>query len=179
MQNTLKNQTPNETYASIELLLHNITHKFSAQYQLPYNDLLSYVHSIYPTIVERYNPTKGTKFSTWVAFATRMSLITHTKKELRHMGYEEINEEICGSECQSTFLIDLLEDISDDARYIVNIILNEKRSLSRMMQRKNVKQSKRYLKVLTMYLRDRMGWSSARIEDAISCITKSLQYEEN
>ena len=165
-----------ELFSDVEKLIYKIAHSYAQQYTIPYEDLLSQSLTCFMQIVNRYNPDKGTKFSTYLYFVISHQLRTFCQQEYKATNYTELDEELCGSlPCvDSSFTDDLLALLTDDAQHVVALVLNPPEALRVVRTVRRSVTRGCYIHAIKHYLHTYENWTKARAILAIDEVTATL-----
>ena len=156
------------SYEDFHLLVFYITHSFATRFDIPFDDLISEAHVAFVKAFDSYDPSHGTKVSSWIYHEVWTGLMSFMRKELRHRNLEELTDQTpMGFTTQSTFLLDLQDDLGRDARALMEILLSGPRDFSTLCRWNQVTTRTGALEALREYLEDR-GWPTRSISRGIS-----------
>ena len=160
-----------ETYEDVRNMIYKIAHRYSTCNQLPFEEVLSAANYVFMrAYTYKYKPKgKPATFSTRLYNSLNWELKDFLKKEIKHTGHLEVNEEIVGStNVDANYRIQLdTEILSEDARSIVRLILDTPQDIAPLLRWEKVRSSRSYLAVLREHLHD-MGWGTKRIQESFS-----------
>jgi len=162
-----------ESFEDVKLLVWDCVHKFHRKYGDLYGtreELFSEGCYGYTLAYNRYDHEKGT-FPTYVRNMVNFKLMellrTETKHRVRYNAVEDIET---ADRVHPFSLMEFLEEVSEDARAIVSLVLDTPRDLQRVVHKEGRKDVKYTLR---QYL-DGMGWEEERVENAFSEISTAL-----
>lgn len=170
---TARQQLAQESYEDVELLVWSVVHKFHRQYGDLYGtreELFSEGCLGYALAYQSYDPSKGS-FPTYVRNMANYKLLelvrTETKRRVRFNTTSDVE---LVDQPRSFSLTDFLDEISEDARAIVGLVLDTPGDLLRVTREDSHRDVKHTLR---QYL-DGMGWETSRVETAFSEIATAL-----
>jgi len=168
-----RKELANESFKDVELLIWDSVHRFHRRYGDHYGtreELFSEGCVAFTIAYRRYDPAKGS-FPTYVRTVVGHTLLelvrTETKRRVRFNTTTEVEPSVSPPHFSLT---DFLDEISEDARAIVSLVLDTPTGLLRVMQEDDRKQVKHTLR---QYL-DGMGWDTSRVTRAFSEISTAL-----
>ncbi len=169
----LQHQIINTTYDDLSHLVFQVTHGFARQYNIPFQELVSEAHMIYVEQVPRYDRTKGTALSSWIYTKVWFGLMSYVRNGFQRPPHVELEEAPEVSTPPEQFLLDFRDELSEDARTVVGLLLDSRRDFSLLCKWNRVRTRKQMLKTLREQLRDE-GWSSRKIFVAFFEIREAL-----
>lgn len=115
---------PNKLYAEVEKLLYSLAWTTSKTYYVPFDECLSECNYAFVKAFNwRYDPKKGTKFSTQVATIAKWRLRSLVRTRTLTIPTLELNEEIAGfAPPDRSPCMEAIEDLSKDAREILALL---------------------------------------------------------
>lgn len=160
-----------ETYLDVQKMIFKVAHTYSHRNGLPFDEVLSAAHFVFMRAFHyRYRPKgKPASFSTRLYNSLNWELRDFLKKESKHQGHLEINEEIVGAqEYDANFRVMLdTEQLSEDAKAIVALVLDRSEELTPLLRWQNVQGKKGYLAALEEHLSD-LGWTVDRVQESFA-----------
>jgi len=122
---------PEELLPQVEKIIYQLAHRFSRTYPIPYDECLSEGYWAFMEAVRRYDPRRKAKFSSFVYFITWCKLknlvISRSKEPLE---FVEIKEEMLGEATpDKSHVMEIIEDLSEDAKEIVSLLIETPREL--------------------------------------------------
>ena len=108
-----------------EDLVANIARKFHESMQFDTDELISYGRSLILKNAAKWDPARG-KFSTFLYWLLRSAFIDYIKKQRKEVFveiYEDTVEAPASYSPLPTLLQELLDNLSDDARIMVNVVI--------------------------------------------------------
>jgi len=163
-----------EAYEDLRLMVFNIAHRFSAKFKIPFEDMLGQAHVIFIQQMDRYDPAHGAKLGTWIFSKVTWGLMSWMRTELRHWHLDdadELDEE--ASNADSRFLVEIVSELSDDARAVVQLILDAENDFKLTCRWNRAHTRSGMLRSLREHLED-IGWHSRQIKTCIQEIRHVL-----
>jgi len=176
MEKLLFQDATAENFHAMEKLIWQTVHDFQKARGNPYNkeeteDLFSVASLSFVKACKTYNPEAGA-LSTWVRFCGYKDLITYYQKEYKNKQILPESYESCKENISTSPLFDVLDCLDEDAKEIVNLILNTPKEIEEMVQSKYIT-LKRVRKAIENYLMKK-GWNKKRILYCFSQIQEAL-----
>lgn len=176
MESLLEKSEVEAYYKSVEKLLYDLCWKASRRYGGNFDELLEAANESFMHACRRFNPSKGTKFSTWIQAWVWPDLITASTKEATYKerfqtGTEEQLTKVV--EKKKFSWVEFGEELSEDGQVIVRLIFDPPQSLdNEIRERGNLP---RHVRIsIREYLRHSLGWSLARVRGSFDDIKKAL-----
>ena len=150
---------PCKAFPEVEGLLCHLARQATANWPSLFQDALSEAHWSFMRAIGQYDPKRGAKLSTWIAFRVSMDLRSWRMRLAREASVltsipEDYDPPAKG---KSDFPFDLIENLSEDAQEILRLILETPGELAEEVTGRELLQSvKRYLL--------RQGWKPWRFE---------------
>jgi hypothetical protein len=118
------NIDPEQMLPEVETLLRQLAWRISEPLGIPYQETLAEAYFLYMRACKTYDPTKGSKFSTWVYFVVEHNLRNFARSRLKK-GPEmvELDEDICGTVPEKSPIFDFIEDLPRDARILAKLLI--------------------------------------------------------
>lgn len=169
---TLSDQQVTECYTGVEKLLYSITHKAAFNHQRHFDDLIGKTHTSFMECVNSFDPTRNVKFSTFVAARAALDLQNVCMKDRKVRETEEsYRNEYDDLSSHNTFLLDLRDEVGEDARYVLDLIFeDDSRFNNRIIYEGDDTSCQKALKNYLHY----DGWGRKRIYAAFKEIQERL-----
>lgn len=170
-----------ETYFDVEALLHQCCHKFAARYGRDlwtHDELLSVAHAAYMNAYLRFNPDSTQSFVPYCKRVVTHALLDQLRnylvrgKRTRYVG-TAVDVPQDAQEHGEFRFVDLLDDLSPDARYVAQLALETPASLARLVRTAKAGGGTGVRKVLREYLLG-MDWPRDRVTACFEEITAAL-----
>lgn len=122
MQSTMNEE---EAFRSVEKLLYKLAWETTEAYAIPFEEALSECYYGFVKAYNwRYDPTKGTKFSTCVCIIAKWRLRSLVIRRAESLPTVEINEELAGyAPPVHAESLELIDDLSEEAKAMVGLLL--------------------------------------------------------
>ena len=171
-RNAAQNELANETFASVEKLIWHAVHAFHARHGDLYGtreELFAEGCTGFAIAYKKYDPSKGS-FPTYVRTVVGHTLLENMRNETKRRVRYSTSSEIEVVDNRRPFsLAEFLDEVSEDARAIVQLVLETPGDLLKIVQ-----QEKRDAKhTLRQYL-DGLGWEDHRVSTAFAEISTAL-----
>lgn len=168
--------TTNETetlFAQVEKMLYKLAWDHAKAHNLDFNECLSECHWAFVRALNgKYDPSRGTKFSTYVHFLARCRLMSLNMDKRRQVVYDELEEELCGyAPPETTEVHDIISELSSDAQTMAALLLEAPQELLGELADLS---PKRLLSVVKTYLRD-IGHTRASVNRTQQELKTALQ----
>jgi RNA polymerase sigma factor (sigma-70 family) len=171
MSVTLRKDCLEETFKDVELLIYDTIHKFQRKYKGDFDDLTGVAFLAFIRAFESFDFEKGYSFSTWLRLQIWHQLQNEWSKE-RRRGQKSKRQRDYQTHYKQNSLNEFLAEINQDARTIVDLILETPKDLKEMIS--DIDNDMKAVKsILHDYLLD-MGWKKERILLAFHQIEKAL-----
>lgn len=152
-----------ETFIDVEKLLMQIVHKYAAKYRVPLEDVRSEAYAIFAHTYATFNPDAGCQLSSYLYRKLNWGLLTYMKRRFdRYLPTCEINEELCGIQNSSRFVVELKADLSEDANAVLDLLLHVPDDFSDLLRWNKPRDKDQLLQTVREHLRD-MEWDWKRI----------------
>ena len=162
-----------ETYEDVERLIWDVVHTFHRKHGFQYGtpqELFSEACMGFMVAYRIYNPAKGS-FSTYVRMVANHVLLEMMRNETkRRVRFHTSTEDEPTANPPAFSVAEFLDEVSEDAKAIVMLVLDTPNDLLRAMQSEE-KDSVKYL--LRQYLSG-MGWAADRITECFTEIAHAL-----
>ena len=166
------------TYEDTRLLLYDICHKFRRRYGGNFDDLMSEANLHFMAAYETYDPTKGSKFTTWARFRIWICMLETVRSKMRRaknpnrpqQEYRDLNT----LAAQAKFDIEsFVSDLSEDASRVVGLVMDSPQDILYSIRSLGGHSPSNIKKALLEYLKD-LGWSVSRIKESFLEIKQAL-----
>lgn len=97
-------------YASVKRMIYKAAHKYSLSFGVSLEDMQAEAHFLYVRALQRFDPSKSTKFSTFLHVVLQNGLIAYGRKEIKDDGPERYH----GKLTEDGELLDPLADTADE-----------------------------------------------------------------
>lgn len=123
--NTTPKLDPDVAFASVEKMLYSLAWRTAKTYGLQFEDCRSECYYAFVKALNwRYNPNKGTKFSTCVHTIAAWRLRNLVLDKINTVPTVEVEEEMLGAAPpERSESLELIDDLSDDAKEIIELLL--------------------------------------------------------
>lgn len=122
---------PVAVFPEVEKIIYQLAHRFSNTYPISYEECLSEGYYAFMGACNDYNHKRKMKFSSWVYYwvwCKLKDLIMKRSKE--PLDFVDIKEELLGEAApDKSQIMELIEDLSDDAKEIVSMLIETPREL--------------------------------------------------
>lgn len=161
-----------DTYEGVKLLIYKVAQKYAAINNVPVDEVISAAHMIFMKAFHyHYRPKTGKRpatFSTRLHNSLQWELVDYMRKESKHRGHLEVNEELVGAtDTDTNFRVALESELSDDAKHIVRLILDTPDDINALFKWEGVTSRKGCLRALKEHLED-CGWGARRIAESFN-----------
>ena len=159
MTTTLKELAASETYKDIKGIIYDVAIKFSNRFGVDLDEVLSKAHFIYVTkACMEYDPTKASFVTCVHNYLWWYLMMDRRNSQLK---IEPLSREL--KDHKNTFHLGLLlDDLSNDAKEIANLILETPSELTSLFIKSRKKQPYLLRKTLRKFLSN-LGWDDFRI----------------
>ena len=160
------------SFDPVARLVYKQVHQFIAKHGGRLDDLMSEAGQAYLMARDTYDPSKGKKFSTWVANHVQWALLNFVREENRHGGHETpLSSVVEGTpgrwQARNCFLDNLMDGLSADAKHLVGLAID--RDLALQKATKNDNKRRKLVKLL-----HDLGWAGRRIAECFREVTEAL-----
>lgn len=116
---------PVEVFPQVEKIIYQLAHRFSRTYPITYDECLSEGYYAFMGACNDYKPNRKMKFSSWVYYWVWCKLKDLVMKRSKEpLDFVEIREELLGEAApDKSQVMELIEDLSDDAKEIVSLLI--------------------------------------------------------
>ncbi len=152
------------TYRETENTIYQLCWKAQKRWGGEFDDYLSSANVAWVNAYQKFDFSRGVKFNTYVYRAIWNALLDEYSSQVKWVkNNKSMPEEVEFAEKHSRFT-SLMSDMSEDARIIIQLVLEAPSDLRDLLSAKQPQQSRQNL---WAYLRG-LGWSMARTVDAFS-----------
>ena len=158
-----------ELYEKSEPLIHQICTDFHRRWRIEFDELKGLANLIFMDAVERHESSRG-EFSTLLVRMLNTRLLSEVRRErLRKTNRDTLAKEV---QCPSTTgFIDLLCDMGEDAKTIIQIVVEPPPDI-----RAEPRRGHRFFRgAVKRHLRNQRGWSFYRIQKALSEVKYAIR----
>lgn len=171
-QNDIRHQAVQESYRDVERMIADLVRRHTNCPNCDYEERIGAANEAYCRAYAAYDPRRGA-FTTLVWHSVRNKLKNQCRACCRHpqVGYN-VNSHIDRMEDKKSIgLTAILADLSDDARVVVEMVLEAPGELKSLLKRNKSGQDKRY--ALSIHLQ-KLGWTMARVVESFHEIRRAL-----
>jgi len=158
----------------VEPLIFHTVNKFISHYGGDYDELLSIAYAGYLSAFRRFDEQGGSSFPSWVRYEVWTCMFNEFIKRQnlrkRHQEYIQTNDLL--SQIIKP-LIELIDELSEDAFEVVNLILNTPDELQKSIKH-NGGSNKKVKKLVYSHLKDN-GWQRDKILKSFNNIQEALE----
>jgi len=177
MNITLRQDAMNETFNDVRSLIRNVVWNFIRSHGGDFNEYEAEANHIFIKAYDNYDPKKA-KFTTYLVNRIRGGLLDYIKRTNKYAKHGhgiisiEQTEFDCSDGKKQFYILDLLDEVTDDAKTILNLILDipieiEEDCLNRGTNGRAMKESiRRYMQ--------KLGWTKNRIKETFKEITEVI-----
>jgi len=161
---TMEKKSPAQdmpTHKEVGRMLYNAAHRFHEKTGIEFDLLLSQANLIWLRAPESYDPSKGTKFTTWLTYLLNWELTNYTVAERKKHTQLEYEENFQKPQSK-------MEELSEDGDLALRIALSAPNWAN---------DGRRRSKALT-WMKERLqdlGWGADRISESFTEIREALQ----
>jgi RNA polymerase sigma factor (sigma-70 family) len=162
MTGVLRRNVLEESYIDYKDLVYKMAWKFWNTCGGDFDDLVQEANQIFILAMDSYDPTKGTKFSTWLYINLRGGLLDYLKERNNRpqVQYDEKYHDIKKHNGNGK-LVDFIDELGTNTREIIALILDPPPMLTKTaLKKQKPKINKR---ILYNFLRDCWGWDIPQI----------------
>lgn len=130
-----KKPDPDAAFEAVQKMLQSLAWRAKMDPKWPFEDAYSEACLAFMSAYDKYDPDRGMKFSSWVFFKARLHLRKCRKEVVNdpHV-YCEITEKLGGvAPGYQKAWIEMLDDLSSDAREIVSLLIETPRDILSIM----------------------------------------------
>lgn len=170
-----------ETYTDVEKLIkHTVSHfiKRHGQQWGTFDELFSHANESFMIAWRDYKPNRGASFSTWCRWVVSKNLSEHQRSAIYRerkcsINYCDLNEIQMPDNTDHTTIMEIVDELGTDARYVVMLTLNPPAKLQDQFTTARSKGPKNQRAIIRQYLHA-MDWNTSRVNDAFNEIGKVL-----
>jgi DNA-directed RNA polymerase specialized sigma24 family protein len=161
-----------ETYLSVEKLIHHLVWKFCRRFQFDLDEAFSACNLAYMRAYESYDGS--TKFSTWVAHKAwkyMQSALNRKRLQDRRKAITDIDLDLLmGKPVPDFSLEDYIEGMSDEARAVVNLVMRPPKSVKKILKQFG-EETDINLRMAVKEVLKRNNWS----DEKIKCVFREVR----
>ncbi len=183
VSNTDKQQEISKTYEKVKKLIYHTVHTFremnkqgdSYPPDMTFEDLLSEAHEHFLDAYHKYDPSRGTKLSTWIQYKVFKGLCS-TRRLNRQRNFalrRQSSKALQYVKVYDPAWKKLLCDLSEDGSRVVNLTLYPPIDLQGELGKGRERTLLKHKKALKEFLLE-MGWCAKRIKESFSEVRKAL-----
>ena len=164
-----------EAYADVKGIIYQVVHKFCSRHKADFDEMLSIANLAFCECWPRYDSNKA-RFTTHVYLRVYYAMLETCRKNKRRsevFQFVETDASELSTARKECFVVDLLDELSTDARTIVNIVLNG-RETSHVMQNSQCNNTAASTKNAIAKVLNEIGWSTARVIESFMEIEHAL-----
>ncbi len=179
----LRNDIIAETFVDLCGMVYSIAHRFSRQYQVRFDDLLSLARVEFVRACDSFNPKKGTKLSSWIYSKVAWALLSYIRHERRHKELVSLDELIeAGSyhpayeriSVPEGFIWEFKTELSRSASRVVDLVTNSTDDFILLLRWNKALTSTEVKNTISEHLVD-SGWEKGRVRRCIQEINSVLE----
>jgi RNA polymerase sigma factor (sigma-70 family) len=161
-----------ETYQDVEKLIYRLCWKFS-KYGNEFEDCVSVANVAFTEAFNSFNPSRGCQFSTWVYHSVVHALQDFNIKEQKYRQRTTFvdQREYDIEDCKRHRLMSIIEELSDDARIVVQAVIESPQELAAVLRCHKPTKIRRGL---WQHFKD-LGWSLGRTAECFAEIREVLE----
>lgn len=162
------------SFQDVEKMIYKISHSMSGRYHIPFEDVVAQARLIFMKEYRNFDPSKA-RFTTHLYRGLVWQLTDWLQVEYFHRDHHELNEELAGMEDHPRSAVHDIEMlISEEARIIVNLVVQTPEHLHAMVRWNKAEGSKKIQSTIREYLRDELGWESCDVSRCFDEIRTAL-----
>lgn len=165
----LKKDCMKEGYEDLKNLLYHTAHKFQSTYGGDFDELMSISNLAFVKAYNSYTSSMGA-MTTWVRFCAWHAMLHERTNETKARRTRQEDKET--KTVRPNPLVDILDELSEDAKRIVRLVLTTPPELQELIESSggNVRRIK---PILSSYLQS-IGWGRRQIELSFAEIKEAL-----
>ena len=174
MNTTIRQDALSESLNDTQNLIYNITHKFiskygyNGNYQLHFEELIAETNLSFITAFDNYDSARA-NFTTWIYFVIWHRLLNtlHSKSIRPTQTIEPENTEIfkMPSPLNNFKFVEILIDASQDAHYIINLVISSSDDLQKIMSKYGKGNRPRNTRAAIRRFLLKTGWTVERVRE--------------
>lgn len=157
-----------QTYTDLENMIYDIVHKFIRRYSGEFDEILSQANYYFVLAYESYEQGRSS-FNTWAYFRIWKGLLNERQKQLKPTYREEDKQEVS---TKDFLLVDLLDGLSDDSQFIVQLVLESPKELQELFTVK--KEERKSAKIILQEYLKGIGWTIPQIKKSFRELAEVL-----
>jgi len=163
-----------ETYNDMQLLINKTVWNFYNNYGGSFEEWKAEANLTFVHVFGKHKKSKG-QFSTWLYFCIWKSLLTYanilSEQEPKAVSIDNIGE-IEDRRNDSFSPLELLEEVQEDTKFLINLIWNPPSQLKKIKTKSGPHPCHKQV-VLRNYLLD-LGWTGRRVRESFEEITRII-----
>lgn len=168
--------TRTETYQDLQALIKSMARRFCQAYNMPLDEGLSLAHEAFLESFLSFQSNRG-KFHSYVCQKILSKLYEWNRTTVRRniLGpRENVPMETLTEKQQQQWLVDFLDSLTEEARMVVQLVLDPPRDIIHCLIEKGDATPARWRSAIKEFLSD-MGWTREQVTKTFSEIRKALQ----
>ena len=158
-----------ETYLDVEKLIFHTVHRFVKAYGGDFDEYRSDANLAYMDAYQTYHRSKGT-FEAWVRFKVWKRLLEVLRTKIgRNNRLPRVEADLeampVHAEPNPFWLSDFLAELSDDARAVVELILDSPQSIEQSIRKRGGDTPHNIKAAVKEFLKD-VGWAAGQVTDS-------------
>lgn len=161
-----------EVYHDLKRMLHQIVSKFCSRHGENFDEMLAIANLAFCECLPQYEKQKA-RFTTHVYLRVYYSLLETFRRNKRRAEvfcFADVEADSLAVNRHETFMTDLFDELNDDARTVVKLVLKG-RDVSHSMQECNTIKS---TKTAVRNVLNEIGWTASRITESFNEIAHAL-----
>ena len=177
MQAVLRKDALTETHLDMQNLIYKIVWRFKNRYGGEFEQLLAQANLLFVLAYDSHNKNKA-GFSTWIhhclitGLLDFKKLINQENKYTRILQFSTINH-LQESSYQQSYFFELLDELGEDSKQIIKLILNPPAELMEIIFEKDKYNPRTFKAELGFYLFS-LGWTGRRIKESFNEIREVI-----
>lgn len=166
-----------QEYGKMERLVDSVVWKFIKKYGGEFEEKRADANLSFVKVCNSFDPAKG-KFSTYVAMGVWQDLLEENRRLAQRLNKTgtwlrgDSLENVAKKEQNQSFVQDLLAELSEDAKTVVQLCLETPAELAQIMEDKGG-QPRNIRSTVKQYLAN-MGWVASRISESFQEVSEIL-----
>jgi len=168
---SLQRDAMTETYLDVQGLIYDTCHKFNKVFNGDIEEYISIANTVFIKAYQTHNPNIS-KFTTWLRRCIWGKLFDYTRKEIKDYKRNCSERVAKDTNFTTTYFIDLLDELDDDAKDIVHMIFDMPALLKEMTIENNCTMLS-FKSTLRKYLKN-IGWTADTINKSFQEIIEVI-----
>lgn len=182
MKQRLRKEVLAETYKDMQKFIAASAWDFWESYGGDFDDLIAQANLIFIDAFDKYDPSRGAKLSTWIAFKIRVGLCEYMRNgnvyETPHIPIDDKFAETYPASNDNFSVLEFLDEMEQDARIVLQLFLETPRDVM-----ENILNSRKKTNHVQSAMRKRLqnrlrqiGWTMRRTREAFEQIKNVTSY---